>query len=87
MHSGNIHTFTQPALNAKQDQLTFLAGEGATDGWKVVSYDNIVRRLIGDGKIRVLGVLDFLNPGPMTDLQISLDTNLTGLTKYYTKQE
>ena len=53
MHSGNINAFTQPALNVKQDKLTFLAGEGATDGWYVVSDYNIVRRLIGYSRISV----------------------------------
>jgi len=53
----------------------------------VIPDNNIVRRLVGDGKISVLGVLDFFNPGPMTDIQIGLDTNLTRLTNYYTKQE
>ena len=47
----------------------------------------MVRRLIGDGKISVLGFLDFFNPGPTTGVQISRDTNLTGLTNYYAKQE
>ena len=58
VHSGNISTDTQTALNAKQDKLTF-PSEISPNGWMVISYDNIARRLVGDGKIRVMGVLDF----------------------------
>ena len=69
VHSGNINTFTQPTLNAKQDQLTF-PSKISPNGWRVVSNNSIARRLIGDGKIRVMGVLDFLNGGSIKDIQI-----------------
>ena len=73
-------------MNNKQDKLTFPFEENS-DGLRVVSDDSIARRLVGDGKIRVMGVLDFLNGGSITDIQIGLDTNLTRLANYYTKQE
>jgi len=51
-----------------------------------VSDDNTARRLIGDDKIQVAGVLDFVNgSNNITDIKIGLKTNLTRLTNYYSK--
>ena len=62
--------------------------EEDSDGRRVISDDTIARRLIGDGKIQVSGVIDMWNGGDrITDIKIGLDTNLTGLNNYYTKQE
>ena len=60
MSSGNINTFIQPALSTKQDKLTF-PSEDDSDGWRLVSDDNIARRLMGDDKIQVTGVLDLVS--------------------------
>ena len=62
--------------------------ENTFDGWRLASSDNIVRRLIGDDKIHVEGVLDLVTgSNSITDIKISLNTNLTRLTNYYTKTE
>ena len=58
------------------------------NGWRLISDDNIARRLIGDDKIQVAGVLDFVNGNnSITDIKIGLNTNLTGMTNYDTKTE
>ena len=87
MSSGNISAFIQPALSTKQDKLTS-PSENDYDGWRFVPYGNIVRRLIGDDKILVAGGLDLATgSNSITDIKISLNTNLTGLTNYYNKTE
>ena len=87
VHSGNINTFIQPALSTKQDKSTF-PSEDDFDGWRLVSADNIVRRLIGEDKIQVAGVLDLATgSNSITNIKIGLNTNMTGLTNQYTKQE
>ena len=58
------------------------------DGCRFVSSDNIGRRLIGDDKIQVSGVVALANGiNSITDIQIGLNTNLTRLTNYYTTTE
>ena len=54
----------------------------------VISYDNILRRLVGADPIRVQRNLDLFDPSSSinNDLQISLDMDLSGLSNYYTKQ-
>ena len=59
----------------------------AFNGWRLISDDNIARRLTSDDKVQVAGVLDFVSGGRITDIKIGLNKNLTGLTNYYTKQE
>ena len=87
MHNGNINKFIQPSLNSKQDKLIF-PSENTFDGWRLVSSDNTVRRLIGHEQIQVAGVIDLANGSTgITDIRIGLNTNLTGLTNYYTKTE
>ena len=56
VYSGNINTFIQPTLNTKQNKLTF-PSEDDSDGWRLVSDDNVARRPIGDDKIEVLQIL------------------------------
>ena len=53
----------------------------------VISDDNIGRRLTSDDKIQVTGVLDFVSGRSSTDIKLGLNTKLTRLTDYYTKQE
>ena len=86
VHSGNINTFIQPALNTKHDKLLF-PFEDAFNGWRLISDDSIARRLTSGDKMQVTGVLDFVSGGSITDIKIGLNTKLTGLTNYYTKQE
>ena len=50
----------QPTLSTKQNKLT-CPSEDDSDGWRLVSDENIARRLIGDDKIQVAGVLDLAN--------------------------
>ena len=59
VHSGNINTFIQPSLNTKQDKL-LLPFEDAFNGWRLMSDDNMARRLTCEDKIQVTGVLEFL---------------------------
>ena len=85
----NYYTNTEvnTSLALKQDKLIF-PSENTFDGWRLVSSDNIVRRLIGDDKIQVAGVLDLATgSNSITDIKIGLNTNLIGLTNYYTKTE
>ena len=71
----------------RNDKFIF-PSENTFDGWRLVSSDNIVRRLIGDDEIQVAGVLDLATgSNRITDIKIGLNTNLTGLTNYYTKAE
>ena len=37
--------------------------------------------------MQVTGVWDFVSGGSITDIKIGLNTNLTGMTNYYTKTE
>ena len=84
---GNKNTFIQPTLSTTQDILAF-PSEDDSDGWRLVSDDNIARGLIGDDKVQVAGVLDFVHgSNSITDTKIGLNTNLTGMTNYYTKKE
>ena len=86
IHSGKINTFIQPSLNTKQDNLLF--PEDAFNGLRVISDDNIARRLTSDDKIQVTGALDFVTgSNSITDIKIGLNTNLTGTANYYTKTE
>jgi hypothetical protein len=45
-----------------------------------------VKRLVGVAPLRVMGLVGFVNPSSINDVQISLDMNLSGLTNYYIKQ-
>ena len=74
------------SLAFKQDKL-LLPFEDAFNGWRLISDDNMARRLTSDDKIQVTGVLDFVSGGSITDVRIGLNTNLAGLTNYYTKTE
>ena len=49
----------------------------------LISDDNIARRLVGDGKIRGLGIIYFLVGGRIKDLQIALVMNPSGLTNLF----
>ena len=49
--------------------------------------NNTVRSIKGVNHINMSGNIDFETGGDISVLQIGLHMNLTGLTKYYTKQE
>ena len=75
-------------MNAKQDNLPFPSDDSGDNKWSVISPANAVRRLKGYAYIRVRRYLNLLDPNSSCDdLQIGFDKNLSGLTKYYTKQE
>ena len=48
---------------------------------------NTVRRIVGSQPIRTFIKLDFNNPSSINDIQIGLNLDLTGLTKFCTKPE
>ena len=63
-------------LALKQDTLIFPL-EGTSEGWGLISSDNVVRRLSGGNNIQVQGVLDLQSPGTITEIKVSLTTNPT----------
>jgi len=71
---------------AKQNQLIFLSFDECDDRYRVISYEHTVRSIQGVGPIRVTGDID-TTTGGVNDLKIGLNVALTGLTKYYIKQD
>ena len=69
-------------LALKQIRSIFPSSEGS-NGWGVIAGStNTVRRLVGAQPVRTFIALDLNNPSSINDVQLGLDMDLTGLTKY-----
>jgi hypothetical protein len=74
---GETLQIVNAGLALKQDSL-IIPSEGTSQGFGLISDNNVVRRLSGDNNIQVQGVLDLQSgSNTITDIKVSLNTNPT----------
>ena len=74
-------------LALKQNELSFPSNEGSNVWGVIAASTNTVRRIVGAQPIRTFIEFDLNNPSSISDVQIGLDMDLTGLTNYCAQTE